>query len=193
MNKIWFSSDLHFDHGNILKFQPDSRPYANIDDMNESAIANHNAVVDPDDTVYILGDTAFCNAEKASRFLRRMNGKKHLIIGNHDRKLLKSKDFVQCFDLIRDYAVVDIKHNGKKLKYVLFHFPIYEWERCHHHARHLYGHVHGKHMPGMIGKSYDVGMDSPHLDGTFMRPFSVDEIEYILKDRPIIQHGSGGE
>ena len=190
MNKIWFTSDLHFSHNNILKFQPESRPFANVDDMNEAIIYNHNNVVDPDDTVYILGDVAFCNASQAIDLVNRMNGNKHLIVGNHDRKLIETKEFRQCFITVRDYRVVDVIHEKKKLKYVLFHFPIYEWERCHHHARHLHGHVHGHAMPGMIGKSYDVGLDSPHLDGTFLRPFDVDELEYLVEHKVVLKHGT---
>ena len=53
---IWFTSDLHFNHLNILKYEPKSRPFENVAEMNEALIKNWNDRVKPEDTVFVLGD-----------------------------------------------------------------------------------------------------------------------------------------
>ena len=66
------TSDIHFGHANIMKFCPESRAFNNdVDLMNETIIKNWNSMITPQDHTYILGDVAFCNAEKASNFMRR--------------------------------------------------------------------------------------------------------------------------
>lgn len=89
---IWFVSDTHFNHGNILKFRtkyPDGdlvRPgFLDVQHMNETMIENWNSVVKPNDIVYHLGDVAFGNVTDMENILNRLNGKKRLILGNHDK------------------------------------------------------------------------------------------------------------
>lgn len=79
---IWFSSDYHLGHKNIIKY--DKRPFKNIDVMNEAIIANHNSVVNVDDDFYFLGDFSF-NDKRTEEWLQRINGNKFFIRGNHDR------------------------------------------------------------------------------------------------------------
>ena len=50
---LFFISDLHFSHTNIIKYE--SRPFANSVEMNDTLIKNWNMKVQPTDTVYILG------------------------------------------------------------------------------------------------------------------------------------------
>lgn len=79
---IYFTSDEHFHHKNIIRLC--NRPFADIEDMHEQLIHNHNAIVQPADTVYHLGD--FCwNWNKVKGILSRLNGEHHLIMGNHDQ------------------------------------------------------------------------------------------------------------
>lgn len=80
---IWLTSDTHFFHRNIISYC--NRPYADVDEMNEGLIANWNAVVAPDDEVFHLGDFAFGAFTKVASIASRLNGNKHLILGNHDR------------------------------------------------------------------------------------------------------------
>ena len=178
--KVWFSSDLHFGHTNILKFCPESRPYTTVDDMNDAIINNFNAVIAPDDHLYLLGDIAFCSASKAADYLAAMNGKKFLIIGNHDHKALKDKKFRSQFESIDHYKEIHLLNGPKKVPVMLLHYPCYSWNRMHHGAYHLYGHVHGKHLEGMRGRHLDVGLDSKHMDGSYMKPFSEEEIHQML-------------
>ena len=88
MASIWFASDHHFGHANLLKFMSDDGAYVrpgfrDVDHMNETMIANHNRVVGVADRAYFLGDVGFSRATLAA-VLPRLNGKKRLILGNHD-------------------------------------------------------------------------------------------------------------
>lgn len=81
---IFFTSDLHLGHENVIHFE--NRPFRNAAEMNQILIANYNAVVQPTDTVYLLGDLSFhIPVEEANELISRLNGKKHLILGNHDK------------------------------------------------------------------------------------------------------------
>ena len=158
MTKTYITSDLHFGHTNIMKFCPVTRARFRNDVayMNEAMIKEWNDMVCPEDTVYILGDVAFLPAEKAAEIMRRLNGKKILVEGNHDRKTLKDPAFRDCFAEVHKY--LDINHNGTKV--VMFHYPIAEWDQMHRGAVHFYGHLHG----GVSGlekyRARDVGMDA---------------------------------
>lgn len=72
MTKIFFSSDLHFGHQNIIKYC--SRPWKTAAEMDEALIANWNNTVTEGDIVYILGDVFFCDEQRASSILSRLAG-----------------------------------------------------------------------------------------------------------------------
>lgn len=156
--KHFVTSDIHFGHKNIMSFCPVTRArFKNdVDFMNEEIIREWNEVVTERDHTYILGDVAFCNAEKAAGFLRRMNGFKTLVIGNHDTKLIKDPVFRGCFKEIAHYMT--ISHNGTRV--VMFHFPISEWDQMHRGSVHLFGHVHGGPNSLEGARALDVGMDA---------------------------------
>lgn len=88
---IWFISDTHFNHTNILSFEDkDGKKFrgnifSSVTDMNETMIRNWNSVVGINDKVYHLGDVFFGNESDADKILSRLNGKKRLILGNHDK------------------------------------------------------------------------------------------------------------
>lgn len=89
MANIFFISDTHFNHANILKFTHGDtgqkiRIFDDMDHMNETMVENWNAVVKPQDKVYHLGDVHFGNPQAAGTILARLNGHKRLILGNHD-------------------------------------------------------------------------------------------------------------
>ena len=91
MSTVWITSDLHFGHHNILKFEAKNRRFNSSTEMDEFMIREWNAKVRANDTVYILGDFAFCSAEEAATIARRLNGHKILVKGNHDRELATSE------------------------------------------------------------------------------------------------------
>ena len=80
---IYFTSDTHFEHENVIKYC--KRPFNNIEEMNETLISNWNSVVSDDDIIYHLGD--FCLSDKPGvrKIASKLNGHKILVRGNHDR------------------------------------------------------------------------------------------------------------
>jgi calcineurin-like phosphoesterase family protein len=91
LHEKWFISDTHFFHDNILKFIDDKGhkirgdTWANVEDMNETILKNWNSVVKENDYVYHLGDVTFKYDGSFNNLMSRLNGKKRLIIGNHDK------------------------------------------------------------------------------------------------------------
>ena len=68
---IYLTSDLHFNHVNILKYEPVNRPFETLEEMNETLIANWNAKVSAKDTVYVLGDLAMGTVEASRACIER--------------------------------------------------------------------------------------------------------------------------
>jgi calcineurin-like phosphoesterase family protein len=79
----WFTADWHLGHARICELS--GRPFASVDEMNEEIVARHNAVVAPDDTLWILGDVCMGPIQETLALIQRVNGKKYLVAGNHDR------------------------------------------------------------------------------------------------------------
>lgn len=145
---IFFTSDTHFNHANILKHC--NRPFKSVFDMNYSIIENWNNTVTDGDEVYILGD--FCWKNNPDVFLSKLNGKKHLIHGNHDHKKTRNSKLWKS-----SQPYLELKYDNNL--FVLFHYPIQIWNKKHFGSYHLHGHVHG----ALVGKekenAYDVGVD----------------------------------
>lgn len=79
----FFTSDTHFGHERIITLS--NRPFRDVQHMNEMLIKNWNDVVSPTDHVYHLGDVALGSFEESMKCVARLNGIKHLVMGNHDR------------------------------------------------------------------------------------------------------------
>lgn len=154
----FITSDIHFGHKNIMNFCPVTRARFRHDTeyMNQKIILEWNEIIKPEDHTYILGDIAFCATSRAVNFLNQMNGKKTLVVGNHDTKLIKDQSFVDCFIEVTPYK--HITHNGNRV--IMFHYPIAEWDQMHRGSVHFHGHVHGG-VTGLEGsRALDVGMDA---------------------------------
>ncbi len=164
--KTYITSDTHWGHKNIMNFCPVSRArFRNdLDYMNEAMVKEWNDLIEPEDLVYILGDVAFLPAPKATEYMRRLNSRKILVQGNHDRKLLQDPGFRGCFEEIHHY--LDVNYNGTKC--VMFHYPIAEWDQMHRGAVHFHGHLHG----GVSGlekyRCRDMGMDATGVIAVLM-------------------------
>ena len=107
---------------------------------------NWNSIVNNNDDIYILGDIGRLGNNKENSYvasiISQLKGKKHLIIGNHDKKGLKDNRINQLFVNIKDYDVIGDNNNGINYNIVLSHYPILFWENQHKGYIHLYGHVH---------------------------------------------------
>lgn len=177
--KTFITSDIHFSHTNIMSFCPDSRKFNNIDEMDEAIIHMWNSIIGIDDLIYILGDIVFCPAPKATSLVSRLNGRKILIKGNHDSKLVKDAQFCRQFEEIVDYKKISFEGHSV----VLFHYPIAsEWDQSHRGSFHFHGHCHGK-ATGVPGRTMDVGMDTNNCV-----PYNLSEIIKKLESRLPNQH-----
>ena len=177
-NNIFFSSDYHLSHNNVLKY--DNRPFKTIEEHDEAIINNHNSVVGKNDVFFFLGDFSFnTKATVLKDFLSRLNGIKFFIKGNHDyNKTINSYNefgtyLGQQSDIVIDY---NLENEDNELQHiVLNHFPLRIWNKSYHNSYHLFGHVHGGLVDKPNGKSMDVGIMLNNY-----KPFSFKEIKNIL-------------
>ena len=132
---IYFTSDTHFFHRNAIWHN--ERPFKNADEMDEAMIKNWNRVVKENDEIYHLGDFAWQpSPTKLKEILGQLNGRKHLILGNHDKeKLMAHSNLWESVDFYKELRIDDFK-------VILLHYPIYDWNGAFNGAVHLYGHVH---------------------------------------------------
>lgn len=172
MTNIFFCSDHHFGHSNILTFHNEDgsrvRTFPDVETMNEHMVERHNSVVRPSDKVYFLGDVVFHH--RNLHYLGRMNGEKVLIKGNHD--LCKLSQYEPYFKDVR--AV----HQFKGL--VMAHIPIHP-ESLGRWGYQVHGHLHCNHVKDKFGKRdpryFNVSMEV--IDFT---PISLEE---VMKHKPI--------
>lgn len=151
---LYFTSDTHFGHSNIIGFC--NRPFSSVEEMDYALVDRWNRVVQPDDTVWHVGDFAMLrNPERIDALLSRLHGHKHLVVGNHD-----TVQGVKEWESVHHELVIlrETDSNGNKHSFVLFHYPLREWPGMWRGAFHLYGHVHGNMVPqpGSMELSADV-------------------------------------
>lgn len=171
---IFFSSDHHFGHTNIIRYA--NRPFSSVEEMNETLIENHNKIVKPGDEVFFLGDFSFLREEDTIKIIKRLNGQKNLILGNHDRGISEySERYIdnKLFRTISNYK--KINRYGQKI--ILFHYSLRAWDCSHRSSWALWGHSHGSLKP--YGKSVDVGVDSKYLTDEY-RPVSFEEVKIFM-------------
>src|SRR6185437_1524256 len=94
MIKTFFISDTHFSHKNIILFEPYYRPFKTIEEHDEVLIDRWNSVVNKNDIVWHLGDVIFSKDNMS--MLSRLNGRKKLVLGNHDH--YQTKAYLDYFE-----------------------------------------------------------------------------------------------
>ena len=133
---IFYIADLHFGHKNVIDF--DHRPFSNLESMDRTLIELWNRKVTDADHVYIIGDFACRNTKGEEWYLQQLHGHKHLIIGNHDMKLLNNAAALSCLE-----SVDKMKHiSDSGTQICLCHFPLAEWNGYYRGHTHIYGHIH---------------------------------------------------
>jgi len=170
----FFTADTHFGHRRILEYC--KRPFATVYEMDKALVANWNRVVKPGDTIYHLGDVAFCCTSKYySDIFFQLNGTKHLILGNHDKLAEKHiAMYPTAWASVQQMKEIDIADQ----KIVMCHYPMRTWHHSYRGTWQLYGHVHGT-FPD-YGKSTDVGVDC--WDYT---PVSFDQLKDHMDKRAV--------
>ena len=168
MRDIWFTSDFHFGHFNIIRYC--NRPFANAQEMDAAILDRTNACVKPNDILYFLGDFCLSGTEKVIAYRQRLVCSTiHFIEGNHDRITCKLPHLFASWGVLSEVKIA-------KQRIVFCHYAMKVWP---HHAQgawHLYGHSHGNLPDEPLSLSLDVGVDTHDF-----RPWHFDEIEAVMK------------
>lgn len=185
--KVFFTSDTHFGHSNIIKYC--QRPFNSAEHMDEVLISNWNEVVSPQDIVFHLGDFCFGSDKEWIEILKRLNGTKYLILGNHDLKKIANSNQIKDYfaDINMQMRVV-----VDKQKLLLNHYPFLCFEGGYQNVWQLFGHVHSsKHSTGLdkerlvhlFPTQYDVGVDNNNY-----RPVSFAQVSQIITEQQANAH-----
>ena len=180
MSDVFVVSDIHFSHQRILQYNPKTRGmFRDTDEMNETIIERWNETVGTDDHTFILGDVSMGDVSRAPGYIARLNGTKTLILGNHDRSLMKIDGIRDLFHCVHDYLVYS---HSKQDHYVMFHYPISSWDGLNSDTEKssimLHGHCHSspENRHRHTGSTMDVGMD-----GNNLRPYSIEEATELCR------------
>ena len=131
----YFTSDQHFGHRNIIRLC--SRPFASLEEMDETMLARWNAKVKDSDKVFVLGDLFF-RASNPEEILRRLKGRKILVLGNHDHSWTGKVDPSRYFESVHTmFEASDGVHT-----LTLCHYPMMTFNHC-MRAYMIHGHIHG--------------------------------------------------
>lgn len=142
MGNTWFTSDWHFGHDREFIYKP--RGFNTIEEMNETIIQNHNANVNDDDDVFVLGDLMLGEPDNI-KYIKRMRGRLHIIRGNHDTDVR-----IKMYSELPN--VVEIKDamfwRFRKYHFYMSHFPVLtgnlQQEHLYQMTLNLFGHTHSK-------------------------------------------------
>jgi calcineurin-like phosphoesterase family protein len=136
MSIVRFIADLHLSHENMAK----RRGFSTIEEHDEHIIAKWNSVVNKRDVTYILGDITM---EKSAPYplLDRLNGIKHIVLGNHDRR----QDTKKLFDYAESICGM-INYKGV----FLTHCPMHSDELNYGISKNIHGHIHDKVVMKML-------------------------------------------
>ena len=164
MSEIYLSADWHCGEPRMSIMQ---RPFKDADEQFEVLKANHNAIVEPDDLVLMLGDV--CNKEHPECLPQasELNGRKWLFRGNHDRGILDD-DFKTCFERIfQESEVILTQFEG--IPCALNHYPSLGQIEFFN----IFGHIHSAFKFALNG--FNCGVDVNHF-----RPVNVKQIPFFL-------------
>jgi len=227
MKNIHFTSDSHMGHGNIIKYanrlfamndtereiciSGDNKRYKELKLSQESIrkhdrilIDNWNKAVKPDDDVYHLGDFCFGRTAYIHNILNQLNGRIHLIYGNHDREIRENIELQERFAWCKEYYELEITDSdsirGRQL-IILIHYAMRVWNKSHHGSWNFYGHSHSSLTDDPNAKSVDIGIDNIanllSLNNIRLaedyRPISYDEGKKLMNKKqwkPVDHHDS---
>lgn len=198
-NNIWFTSDTHYSHSNIVRGVTNWRDkdgeipieqvrnFETVEAMNDIMVNNINELVDSKDWLIHLGDWSFGGYDRIKEFRDRINCKNIvLILGNHDHHIERDKSggpLRKLFSHVAHYEELQVsRKDSEKSKFILCHYPIVSWNGMHHGTYMLHGHQHlkGENRFGN-GRRLDIGICGTEDFG--FRPYNIEEIHLLLDRR----------
>jgi calcineurin-like phosphoesterase family protein len=171
---LFFASDHHFGHKNIIKYA--DRPFNSVQEMNDVMIERHNEVVGPDDVCVFGGDIGFAPTAICNNHLARMNGYKIFIVGNHDFE--KSRK-VKAYDVDEGHLFWEVPGLNEEFGLVFTHYPLDNMPKD---VIGLHGHIHEKMSPN----PQHLNLCVEHID---YRPVPLREVIRLAKMRFIEMQG----
>lgn len=169
---IYFTSDSHLFHKRIIEYEPITRPFSSVEEMNETIISNWNKVVKSEDEIFVLGDFIMGELKNVESTLKRLNGKITLVRGNHDTSS-KLAEYKRLGIEVKDIAYIPYKGRF----FICCHFPITNEEfirmvvEDNSEVVFLYGHTHSNSPKGYVNGTYHIGADTNNLT-----PISIEQI-----------------
>ena len=172
----YYISDLHFGCQN--KYEGRTL------DHDKLIKENWNKTVTNGDTVYILGDFSFASVDETRKILEKLNGKKHLIIGNHDGACKSLTNYFESTSQIKEVTFKKTVYPflDEHMHCVLCHFPMVAWNRRMHGSVMLHGHTHGSLCEmNKISEELrlDIGLDGQLANGNLI---SLEQVYRFMKN-----------
>ena len=183
---IWFTSDLHFHHNNVIKHC--DRPFSSKEEMTEALIENWNKRVKKREEVWVLGDFSFAGIERTREIVKRLNGDIRIVRGNHDKP---ARQLIEM-GFSNVYENHSIWLGGYKVN--LSHFPHYpnqtEKENPYLDRRYLHKRIVNDGLPLLHGHTHSEENVRTHngleihvgVDAWDYRPVSSNEILKIIEE-----------
>lgn len=161
---IFYTADLHFHYKPFLP----GRPFASVEEMDEAMIRLWNETVTDEDTVYVVGDVGYNGGYVPGDALGRLQGRKHLIRGNHDTGFENAPKLFDYFETVTDFNEID----DGETHILLCHYPILYRKRGYM----IHGHLHQARSP-----EYDILRQMPRMlnagvDVNFYRPVTLAQL-----------------
>jgi calcineurin-like phosphoesterase family protein len=212
MSNQWFTSDLHYFHKNIAgpkvsSWKSGYRNFENEVEMSQHIVSKINKSVKYEDTLWVLGDWSFSGIQNVWNLRKQLTVKNlHLILGNHDEHITKNKLLPNVVSINGSYISKDnptivgdpvfsrdifttVQNTAfesvNNVDIFMSHYKHNIWPSSHKGVIHLYGHSHSTAEHNVIGKSMDVGIDNAYKILKEYRPFHLDEILNLMKNRNI--------
>lgn len=172
---IYFISDTHFNHSNIIKYT--NKLFKDVIEMNNTIINNWNSIIKEDDIVYHLGDFALADDEELKELCSYLNGTIILIRGNHDGKSVKYYEDIG-FKVLKNAPIILDEY-----KLVLSHIPIPDAKIPDGYIN-IHGHIHNKKLnENYYSNNYSTDKHiNVSVDVTNFKPISLNEINKLKEE-----------
>jgi calcineurin-like phosphoesterase family protein len=168
--KIFLIGDPHFGHRNIIHYC--NRPFDSVEQMNEALIKNWNSVVGKQDIVYVLGDFALCGKDRIIEITQRLNGRKRLVLGNHDGASLVTYHMAG-FEYVYNHSIILDDF------YILSHYPQTYIQKNGLYGN-IYAHVHDD--PAYVNVSSRTFCVSVERETMNYMPIEFEKVKQLMRE-----------